>query len=454
MTKYKHIHFIGIGGIGVSGIAQLALRRADKISGSDIKVSGITDRLKRLGIDIRIGHDAAHIDGADLVVYSSAIPYDNPELAAARSRGVLIKRRAEFLSILMADKKVVTVSGAHGKTTTTSLAAKLLLTAGLKPTIAVGGILREDGDNAKLGESQYFVAEADESDGSFLLYTPDYSIITNIDYEHMDYYKSYDNIINAFAQFMDQTKQGGCVFYCRQDKVLSSLAAKSKARSVSFGFTQEADFYPENVKFSANGIVFNCVYRGSLLGEISLKLIGRHNVSNALAVAALGIEMGFDFSRISSALSGFQGVERRFQVKYDGEDVKIVDDYAHHPTEIQATLEAAALSLGRRLVVVFQPHRYTRTKMLLDKFAQCFYKSDHLVITDIYPAGETAIDGINSQNVVNCIRAHIKTPVDYVARQDVISYLKGVICQDDLVLFLGAGDITKISDEFAEIFKK
>lgn len=451
---FKHIHFIGIGGIGVSAIAQLALRKAEKVSGSDIKLSNITDKLKNLGIDVRIGHDARHVEGASLVVYSSAIPGDNPELIAARSKGIPVKKRAEFLSLLMADKTVVTVSGAHGKTTTSSLAARLLCMAGFGPTVAVGGILREDGDNAKFGESSYFVAEADESDGSFLLYTPDYSIITNIDDEHMDYYKSHDNLLNSFSQFIGQTKQSGCVFYCRQDEALTSLVVKSGSRCTSFGFSPEADFYPENIVFSSDGFIFNCMCRGKLLGEVSLKLIGRHNILNALAVIALGVELGIDFFKISSILAGFKGVQRRFQIKYDGLDVKIVDDYAHHPTEIQAVLDAACLSLRGRLVVVFQPHRYTRTSMLLDRFARCFYKSDHLVITDIYAAGEKAITGIDAQHVVNRIRAHVKTPVDYVARHDIIDYLKSVICKNDLILFLGAGDITKISDEFADIFKK
>lgn len=451
---YKHIHFIGIGGIGVSGIAQLALKWADKISGSDLKASIITDRLTRLGMDIKIGHDASYIKGADLVVYSSAIPSDNPELTAARTQRIPVKKRAEFLSMLMADKTVITVSGAHGKTTTASLAAKLLMGAGLEPTVAVGGILREDGDNAKFGESSYFVAEADESDGSFLLYAPDYSIITNIDYEHLDYYKNYDNILYAFSRFIDRTKETGCVFYYRQDEALASLVAESERRSISFGFTREADFYPQEIAYLPDGLTFDCVYRGKPLGKISLNLIGSHNVLNALAVVALGMEIGLDFRKISSALSAFKGVERRFQVKYDGEDVKIVDDYAHHPTEIQAVLEAASLSLKRRLVVVFQPHRYTRTKMLLDKFAESFHKSAHLIITDIYPAGEAVMEDVHSRNVATCIRSHIKTPVDYVAKQDLIAYLKSVICKNDLVLFLGAGDITKISDEFAESFKK
>ncbi|MFH1691592.1 MAG: UDP-N-acetylmuramate--L-alanine ligase [Candidatus Omnitrophota bacterium] len=450
----KHIHFIGIGGIGVSAIAQLALKKADKITGSDAKSSEITDKLKRLGIDVKIGHDASYVEGASLVVYSSAIPYDNPELAAARSKGISVKKRAEFLSLLMADKTVVTVSGAHGKTTTSSLAARLLCGAGFAPTVAVGGILREDGDNAKSGQSSYFVAEADESDGSFLLYKPDYSIITNIDDEHMDFYKSRDNLLNSFSQFISQTKKGGCVFYCRDDEVLASSVVNSGVRCISFGFTQEADFYPENVTFLSDGFVFNCMHRGKLLGEIALNLIGRHNILNVLAVVALGIELGIDFLKISSVLAGFKGVQRRFQIKYDGLDVKIVDDYAHHPTEILAILEAASLSLRRRLVVVFQPHRYTRTSMLLDRFAQCFHKSDHLVITDIYAAGEKVIAGIDSEHVANRIRAYVKTPVDYVARHNVIDYLKGVICKNDLILFLGAGDITKISDEFAGTFEK
>lgn len=450
----KRIHFIGIGGIGVSGIAQLAIKRGDHVSGSDLKESAITRKLASMGARIFIGHDGAHIKGADLVVYSSAIRSGNPEMVAARQGNIPVKRRAEFLSELMGDKKVVTITGAHGKTTTSSLSAKLLASAGLHPSVVVGGILLEDGDNAKSGDSSYFVAEADESDGTFLCYSPTYSIITNIDYEHMDFYKTYDNLLKSFSTFVGQTKKGGCVFYCYEDEPLREIVEKSGFRKVSFGFSSDADFTAQNISLSKCHLLFTPLRRGKPLGEISLGLMGRHNVLNALAVIALGFELGIDFDKIKKALADFKGVQRRFQVKYEGRDVLIVDDYAHHPTEIAATVEAAKICPRSRLVVVFQPHRYSRTQLLLDQFAKSFIKSDYLVVTDIYGAGEEPIEGLTSRNIIDRVKQETAVPADYVSKDRLLEHLKNSIRKDDLVLFLGAGDITKISDEFAKSFQK
>jgi UDP-N-acetylmuramate--alanine ligase len=450
----RHIHFIGIGGIGVSGIAQLAMKRGDRVSGSDIKESAITRKLSRMGARICIGHDPKNLRRPDLVVYSSAIRPDNPEIVAAGAQGIPVIRRAEFLSELMADKKVITVTGAHGKTTTSSLAAKLLMSAGLHPTVAVGGILREDGDNVKSGDSLYFVSEADESDGTFLMYKPTYSIITNIDYEHMDFYKTYDNLLKSFATFVRQTKEGGCIFYFQEDQALESIVKESKVRSVSFGFSPQADYYPRSISLEQCRLTFTVFRHRQELGEISLGLMGRHNVANALAVIALGLELKIDFEKIRSAFKGFKGVERRFQVKYEGKDVFVVDDYAHHPTEIAATIAAAKVCPRRRLVVVFQPHRYSRTQLLLEQFAQSFIKSDYLVITDIYAAGEKPIAGVSPESIIDRIRRQTQIPAEYVAKDHVVAHLKNLVREDDLVLFLGAGDITKLSDEFAESFQK
>jgi UDP-N-acetylmuramate--alanine ligase len=452
--KKRHIHFIGIGGIGVSGIAQLVLRQGEEVSGSDIKESAITRKLASLGARIFLGHRPENIEGADMIVYSSAIQPDNPEMTAARKKGILIKKRAEFLSELMKDKLVITVTGAHGKTTTSSLAAKLLMGAGLNPTIAVGGILREDGDNAKLGMSDYFIAEADESDGTFLCYQPTYSIITNIDYEHMDFYKTYDNLLNSFSVFVAQTKKEGCVFYYNDDAPLKDIVLKSKARGVSFGFSQSADFYPSNILLTQCQLSFSCMKAGQDIGGVTLSLMGMHNVLNVLAVVALGFELGLDFEKIRSSLSGFKGIERRFQVKYEDGDILIVDDYAHHPSEIAATIEAAKVCPRSRLIVVFQPHRYTRTKLLMDQFAKSFIKSDYLIITDVYAASEEPIESASAQVLVERIRREINTPVDYIAKERIVDFLKKNIRHNDMVLFLGAGDITKVSDEFAKRFQK
>ncbi len=446
----RHIHFIGIGGIGVSAIAKLALSKGDKVSGSDLKDSAITLKLAELGAKIFIGHNEGNISGADLIVYSSAIGKDNPELAAALRRGLEVKRRAEFLSELMQDKKVITITGAHGKTTTSSLTAKLLLETGFNPSVAVGGILREDGDNAKSGKSDYFVAEADESDGTFLCYYPDYSIITNIDYEHMDFYGTRENLLKSFYLFVGQTKKRGCIFYCWEDDQLRSIVKSGSARAISFGYSDKADFYAKDIAIKQCHLEFNVFRKGTLLGQATLGLMGRHNVLNALPVIALGMELGLDFASVARAISGFKGVERRFQVKYDDKDVFIVDDYAHHPTEIKATIEAAKFCGRNRLVVVFQPHRYSRTKLLLEQFGRCFEKSDYLLITDIYAAGEKPLSDVSAKDIVDKVRSQTAVAVDYVAREKIVERLKAELRENDFILFLGAGDITKVSDEFTK----
>ncbi len=449
--KKRRVHFIGIGGIGVSGIAHLALERGEAVAGSDVRESAITRRLASLGAQVAVGHDARHVQGADLVVYSSAIRPDNPELQAARAAGIPVLRRAEFLCELMSDKRVITVAGAHGKTTTSSLAAKLLLHAGLEPTIAVGGILREDGDNAKFGQSPYFVAEADESDGSFLCYTPTYSIVTNIDEEHLDFYKTREALLSAFAVFLRRTKPEGCVFFWEADAVLKELVVACGVRAQSFGLAPGADYYPRDMDLAGSHIAFVCWRRDKELGRVSVPLRGRHNVLNALAVIALGVELGIDFDKIAEALGSFKGVERRFQVKYEDERTMVVDDYGHHPTEIRATLEAAKRCSRRRLVVVFQPHRFSRTHLLWESFCGSFGDSDVLLLTDIYPAGEPPLEGVSAVLLAEEIQRRTGRPAAYVAKDAIVRELKKITEPGDLVLFLGAGDITRISDEFAQM---
>ncbi len=450
----RHIHFIGIGGIGVSGCAWLAMKAGVQVSGSDVKESAVTRRLRRAGAQVVIGHDEANIGGAGLVVYSSAIKTDNPELVAARMRRLPVKKRAEFLSDLMADKAVVSVAGAHGKTTTSSLAATLLAAAGLCPTVAVGGILREDGDNARCGESRFFVAEADESDGTFLCYTPMYSLVTNIDHEHLDYYKTYDNLLHAFAAFMKQTAPGGCVIACRDDATLYGLARDNAPRLITYGFSEEADLRITRYAADGRSIRFTAAWRGRPLGTFSVSLCGRHNASNAAAVAALGLELEIEPEMIRKALASFQGVERRFQVCHEDKDLMIVDDYGHHPTEIVATLEGARACARRRLVVVFQPHRYTRTQALMDRFARSFLLCDHLFVTDIYAASEDPIDGVTGESLVERIREQAPCPVTYAPRAALVERVRAAVQPGDLILFLGAGDITKASHEFAHLFQK
>jgi UDP-N-acetylmuramate--alanine ligase len=450
MTPEKrHIHFVGIGGIGMSGIAHLAHKNGAVVSGSDVRASAVTRKLENMGIRIFIGHEACHVDAAELVVYSSAIASDNPEMTAARTRRVPVLKRAEFLSELMKDKTVVTVTGAHGKTTTSSLAAKLLMSAGLCPSVAVGGILREDGDNAKAGESSYFVAEADESDGTFLCYTPTYSIITNIDQEHMDFYKTYDNLLGAFAKFISQTRPGGRVIYCREDPVLTRCVVESGVAGLGYGWGSEADVRAEEVHCGHCRLSFKVFAGVASLGAFQLSLMGRHNVLNALAVIALGRELGIGLDVIQKALADFRGVERRFQIKRDDEGLMVVDDYGHHPTEIAATIQAARVCGRRRLVVVFQPHRYTRTHLLMDRFAESFAGCDRLFITDIYSANEAPVLGVDAPALVERIRMQSPLSVAYAPKVSLLERLSSEVRPGDLVLFLGAGDITRMSDEFA-----
>ncbi|MDD5254742.1 MAG: UDP-N-acetylmuramate--L-alanine ligase [Candidatus Omnitrophica bacterium] len=451
-----HCHLIGIGGIGMSAIAQLLLRRGLPVSGCDLKESAITADLRQKGARVFIGHDAAHIDGVDTVVYSSAIRKDSPELAAAVSSGtVRILKRAEALALLMQERSVVTVSGSHGKTTTASLAACLLLEAGFAPTVAVGGILRNIDTNACLGEGDFFVAEADESDGSFLCYRPHYSIITNIDFEHMDYYQDFEGEVAAFREFISHTRQEGCVFACQDDRTLRELVETSGRRHVFFGLHDDADAHAANISVNGLSSEFDFFLRKEFIDRFSLSLGGMHNVSNALAVIALGLELGIGKEQIKKTLRGFRGAHRRLEIKYQDQEYTVIDDYAHHPTEIKATLAAVRNLNSARVVAVFQPHRYTRTQLLLEEFAGCFNGADVLMVTDIYAAGEPPIGGVDAGAL--CEKIRFRNPgkeVHYVAREQIIAQVLKIIKPGDLVIMLGAGDIIKVCEEFAQGLSK
>jgi UDP-N-acetylmuramate--alanine ligase len=344
----KRVHFIGIGGIGMSGIAHLALCRGVKVSGSDLKESRVTEELRKKGAVISIGHSLRNIQGADLIVYSSAIKDDNPEIRAAVARGIPVIKRAQALAELMQGETVITVAGSHGKTTTTSLVSYLLLEAGLSPTVAIGGIFKNINSNVCSGKGGFFVAEADESDGSFLHYRPRYSIVTNIDREHMDYYKDFQSEIEAFKEFINRTEGQGCVFGCADDVNLKSILSSYEKRYLLFGLSQDADIYPQNIKMRGLTSEFDCYYRIPRLGKehhfldkFHLSLGGKHNISNCLAAIGIGMELGIDLKVIKLALAQYQGAARRFEIRFEGKEVLILDDYAHHPTEIKATLAAA-----------------------------------------------------------------------------------------------------------------
>jgi len=451
----RHTHLIGIGGIGMSGIAQLLLRRGIKVSGSDLKESNLTGELTQLGAQVFIGHNPLNIKGADLVVYSSAIKEDNPEIMEAKRQGIPLIKRAQALALLMKDKTVITVTGSHGKTTTTSLVSCLLLEAGLLPTVAIGGILRNIDNNAYLGDSEFFVAEADESDGSFLYYQPKYSIITNIDHEHLDYYKEFKNAVGAYKDFLNKTKKDGCVFCCDDDINLKNILKDYKNRYILFGLRDTADIYPKNLQINGLSSIFECFYKNRFVARFYLALGGLHNISNALSVIALGLELKLDSEIIKNTLTNYKGARRRLEIKLNDKDYLLLDDYAHHPTEIKATLSAIRNLKSNRVIAIFQPHRYTRTKMLLDEFGKCFDSVDYLILTDIYPAGEPPIPGITARSIYDKIKEnYAHKSIDYLPKEEIVGRILEIIRPHDLVITLGAGDITKICDELVEKLKR
>jgi len=385
LKKY-HIHFVGIGGIGMSGIAELLLNLGYKVSGSDIRSSGITRRLKRLGGIIFEGHSAEQVSGADVVVTSSAIGADNPEVVAAKKASIPLIPRAEMLAELMRLKYSVAVAGAHGKTSTTSIIASVLSKGGLDPTVVIGGKLKGIDSNALLGRGDFIVAEADESDGSFLKMSPTIAVVTNIDREHLDFYKDLTSIKEVFLSFIDRIPFYGLAVLCLDNEPIQELIPKIKKRFTTYGMSIQADFHARDIVFSNQKSRFDIYHMGDLLGNITLNLPGTHNVYNSLASIAVGIELDIPFDIIKNALETLEGVQRRLEVKGEKRGITVIDDYGHHPTEIKTTLRAVRESWpDRRIIAVFQPHRYTRTKALFNEFTRSFYQSDLLVVLPIYP---------------------------------------------------------------------
>jgi len=437
----------------MSGIACLLLKRGFKVSGSDLKANRVTEELSRLGAKIFIGHDARNITGQEAVVYSSAIREDNPEMRRARILGIPLIKRAEALADLM-QQNAVTVAGSHGKTTTTSLISYMLIEAGLCPTVAIGGILKNIDTNACLGSGELFVAEADESDGSFLHYQPKYSIITNIDHEHLDYYRNFDNQLSAFRDFVKRTQKGGCVFACSDDPNLVKLMKASSTRHLFFGLNNPADIYAKNMLFSGLASDFDCFFKDKFVSHFHLALGGRHNISNALAVIGLGLELDIELKHIRRSLGAYKGAGRRLEIRFQSDKYLLIDDYAHHPTEIKATLAAIANLKAKRRIVIFQPHRYSRTQLLLDEFAGSFNQADYLIITDIYAASELPIEGVNAQALLKKIKgSSLNQEVLYLPKEKIAGHIKEKIRPGDLVITLGAGDIVKVSDALAEELK-
>ncbi len=445
--KKEHIHLVGIGGAGMNGIAEVLLNLGYKISGSDLKASETTRRLQSLGAVVNYGHSKNHIQGADVVVVSSAVKPDNPEVVSARQTLIPVISRAEMLAELMRMKYGIAVAGAHGKTTTTSLLATVLSRGGIDPTVVIGGKLNATGANAKMGEGEFLVAEADESDGSFLKLNPTIALITNIDREHLDYYKSLEEIKRIFLEFANKVPFYGLIIICLDDKHLQDLLPKLKKRCTTYGLTSQADLQAKNIKFTGLTTSFTVFYRNDTLGDVTINLPGAHNVLNALGAIAVALELDIDFSLIKEGLKEFSGVDRRFQIK-EINDITLVDDYAHHPTEIKATLSAAKNAWDRRVIAIFQPHRYSRTKILFKDFLTAFYQADVLVVANIYPAGENPIAGVSAKRLFEGIREHgHKNTVFIPAKEEMVEWVLENLRPHDVVITLGAGDIWQTGEE-------
>ncbi|MGD8412485.1 MAG: UDP-N-acetylmuramate--L-alanine ligase [Desulfobacterales bacterium] len=449
LKKY-HIHFVGIGGIGMSGIAELLLNLGYEVSGSDLQSSDITARLKALGGTIYKGHAAENIKEADVVVVSSAIDADNPEVQSAVQASIPVIPRAEMLAELMRLKYSIAIAGAHGKTSTTSIVASVLAQGGLDPTVVIGGKLKSIGSNAVLGEGDFIVAEADESDGSFLKFSPTIAVVTNIDKEHLDFYADLDAIKTVFLNFLDRIPFYGLAVLCLDNEPIQELIPQLKKRYTTYGMSSQADFQIRDVEFSRQKSRFTVYHRGQKMGSIDLNLPGIHNVYNATASIAVGVELDVGFDQIKAALETVEGVQRRLEVKGETKGVTVIDDYGHHPTEIKVTLEAIEENWpDQRKVVVFQPHRYSRTQALFDEFSRAFYQSDVLVVMPIYAASEKRIEGVSAQNLCKQIKAHGHKEVLYAdGFKAALSCLKQTLQPGDVLLTLGAGDVWKVGEKF------
>lgn len=446
--KKYHIHFVGIGGIGMSGIAELLLNLGYKVSGSDLKRSDITDRLERLGGTLYEGHAAEQITGADVVVVSSAIDDTNPEVKAALTQSVPVIPRAEMLAELMRLKYSIAIAGAHGKTSTTSLVASVLDAGDLDPTVVIGGKLKSIGSNAVLGQGDYIVAEADESDGSFLKYSPAIAVVTNIDREHLDFYKGLDEIKEVFLDFIDRIPFYGLAILCLDNEAVQDLIPRMRKRFVTYGTSPQADLQAMDVVCKGLTSKFKVAQHGKVLGKITLNMPGEHNVYNSLASIAVGLELGIEFKKIKAALERVEGVQRRLEIKGKAKGVVVLDDYGHHPTEIKTTLTALTQGWpGKRKVVVFQPHRYTRTQALFDEFARSFYQADILFVLPIYAASEQPIKGVGSRNLCESIQAHGHKDVHFVEDMNTaVEQLAEMVTDQDVVLTLGAGNVYQVGE--------
>ncbi|HXV82326.1 MAG TPA: UDP-N-acetylmuramate--L-alanine ligase [Candidatus Binatia bacterium] len=455
LHKRHRLHFVGIGGIGMSGIAEVLLNLGYSVTGSDLQESEATARLRKLGAQVFVGHQEGNL-AADpsVVVISTAVKYSNPEVLEARRRHIPVIPRAEMLAELMRMKHGIAVAGSHGKTTTTSMIAAVLSNAGLDPTMVIGGRLHMLGTNAKMGQGEILVAEADESDGSFLLLSPTIAVVTNIDREHMDFHQTMEKLSDGFLDFINKIPFYGLAVLCVDSGNVKALLPKVRKRFATYGLSSDADFSAQDLQLKPGGVDFTALHHGKPLGPVRLHLPGRHSATNALAAIAVGHELQIPFVRAAAALDGFTGIHRRFEIKGEPRGILIIDDYGHHPAEIQATIEAIRDSWQRPLIVIFQPHRFSRTQDLFDDILSAFEGADRLVLTEIYAAGEDPIDGVTSEALYQAIKRKGHMEVEFVPDRDQIAkQVVGKLKSGDIVLTLGAGDIYKVGEALVKALK-
>lgn len=445
------VHFVGIGGVGMSGIAEVLINLGIKVSGSDVYENDFVQHLKSIGAEIFIGHSKDNIKTADVVVKSTAVSYSNVEIKEAKRLLLPVIQRAEMLAEIMRLKYSIAVAGSHGKTTTTSLISLILSYANLDPTIVVGGRFNNIGYSAKLGKSELLVAEADESDGSFLKLFPIIAVITNIDNDHIDFYKNINNVKKNFIHFANKIPFYGNVVICNEDPNCREIISKINKKVITYGFSKDSDVFANNIKYSDLGSSFDIYYFNKKLGNIKLNVPGEHNILNVLAAITVSLHFEVNFNTIKSTLKQYKGVQRRFQIKYQDDNVLVVDDYGHHPTEILKTLEAAKKGWKKKVLCIFQPHRYSRTKLLYKDFAKAFSKADTLVVTDIYAASEKPIKGVDANLIINSVKKNGHKNVSYIPYgNQIVDFVLENLKKDTIVLTIGAGHIWKIAEKIAK----
>lgn len=455
LENIRKLHFVGIGGVGMSAIAEVMLDKGYEISGSDLSDSEVVQKLRAKGATVYKGHDSTNVEEKDAIVLSSAIHQDNPELVQAKKLGLKIFHRSDILAFLLNAAKGIAVAGAHGKTTTSSMISVVLEHAGIDPTILIGGFVDYLNGNAKLGKSDYLVAEADESDGSFLKFYPHIAVVTNIEDDHMDHYGSMENIIKAFVQFIQNLdKENGLAVLCFDNENIRNITKQIDRQYISYALEHEADYTATDIVTDGPQTTFTVVYKGEKLGAVTLNIPGRHNVLNALATIAVCHKLGLSIKTIAEGFTVFSGTKRRFQTKFRNEDVWIVDDYAHHPTEIQTTIKAAKQTEPKRLIVAFQPHRYTRTQLLRKEFGSCFKGADMLILTDIYAASEKPIPGISGKTIVEEVKMQTGVDAVYIEKlADIAPWLEKNKQKGDLIITMGAGNIYTVGETLADELK-